>query len=175
MNISFSNGVKVLTFSRGDETFHSLNIRKGRFIIEGLVAGSHRDARRRMHANPSGICSLFISKCVDFPSLLSLHQCSQYFKFIYHRRCMMLDADSASLENRNCWTGEWLSVWKVPDLGYWNGQASPVHAMKPCRRSRVIAPLILNLNTGLRWVINLMLRPFSPGKEPRVCHLFVFV
>jgi len=42
------------------------------------------------------------------------------------------------------------------------GKVVPVHAMKIYRRSRGIAPLILNLGTRLRWVVNFTPQPLQP-------------
>jgi len=39
--------------------------------------------------------------------------------------------------------------------------------MKACKGNRSVDPLILNLNTRWRWVVNVTLRPlYSPGKNP---------
>ena len=43
----------------------------------------------------------------------------------------------------------------------------PVHAMKVCKGSRGITPLIFNIGTRRTWVVNFTLRPFTPVKEPR--------
>jgi hypothetical protein len=43
----------------------------------------------------------------------------------------------------------------------------PVHAMKTYRGRRGTAPLVLNIGTRWRWVVNFMPRPHYPCKEPR--------
>jgi hypothetical protein len=43
----------------------------------------------------------------------------------------------------------------------------PVHAMKLCKGSWSITPLIRNLGTRGTWVVNFTLRPFTPVKEPQ--------
>jgi hypothetical protein len=47
------------------------------------------------------------------------------------------------------------------------GKVVPVHAMKAYGWSRGIAPLILNLGTRWRCVVNFTPRSLYPGKEPR--------
>jgi hypothetical protein len=47
------------------------------------------------------------------------------------------------------------------------GERAPVHATKAYGGNKSIAPLILNLGTGRRSVINTAPWPLYPGKEPR--------
>jgi hypothetical protein len=42
-----------------------------------------------------------------------------------------------------------------------------VHAMKACRGGRVSAPVILNLGTRYRWVVNFTPQPLFTRKEPQ--------
>jgi len=47
-------------------------------------------------------------------------------------------------------------------------KVAPVHAVLVCRGRGSIAPLILDLNTGLKLVVNLMLWPLFPRQTALV-------
>jgi len=48
------------------------------------------------------------------------------------------------------------------------GKVAPVHAVMAYRRRRSIAPLIIDLNTELKLVVNLMLWPLFPKQTALV-------
>jgi hypothetical protein len=58
-------------------------------------------------------------------------------------------------------------VIRIIYLWFKKGKAVPVHFMKAYTVSRGTAPLILNLGTKWRCVVNIKFRRVIPGKEPR--------
>ena len=75
-----------------------------------------------------------------------------------------------------------ITIWSFPRYMVWhtdsiitqtvielmnevNTKVILIHAMKACRRRRVIAPLILNLGARRRWVVNIILVTLLLGKN----------
>ena len=65
-----------------------------------------------------------------------------------------------------------LFVWyRLSSKG--KGKGFPVHAIKPCTGNGGIVPLVLNLDTTLRWVVNLKPRTLYPeGRMPQPAWAF---
>ena len=94
----------------------------------------------------------------------------------------LLIKDARSIEHRKerlgiSWPDEWLRLWEVLyGSCYLRSKVFPVNGVKAYRGRRVIFPLILNLDTEWRWVVNLAPRLFALEKEPRGgCYLYVFI
>jgi hypothetical protein len=146
----------------------------------GYFPVSHRKARPRIHASPCGVCSWFFYKYFRFPLHYNFTNVL-CFIFIYHRRCIIVDIDSELFKHRKeglgiSWLDEWLRLWEVLYVScYLRGKVFPVNGVKAYRGRRVIFPLILNLDTEWRWVVNLAPRLFALEKEPQGRYLYVFI
>jgi hypothetical protein len=62
------------------------------------------------------------------------------------------------------WISEQTALISLKIVQNVKGKAVPVHAVKAYRGTRGIAPLILNLGTRWRWVVNFTPRPLYPRK-----------
>jgi len=71
-----------------------------------------------------------------------------------------------SLRNIIFWGEMWWHRQCRTSLHWVKGCIVPVRAMKAYRGRRIIAPLILDLGTWWRWVVNFKTCPLTPGKNP---------
>jgi len=85
-------------------------------------------------------------------------QIQQYAVYVHVTACFVIALPFLGKHTRSC----------TPLLGKVKLKL-PVHIMKPYWGSRGMAPLILNLAAGWRWVINIMPWPLLPWESTLVC------